>query len=212
MLKVGLTGRILNIAQYDEYRECLDVRWPAFIKDKLDAIPVLMPSAIDPASFITELGIGAVILTGGNNIGSISGCPEDVYRDHYEGKIIHAALNLGLPIIGVCRGMQMIATYFGQSVQCVSDHVSVNHNIKSSKTTKFSSLIDSLSPVNSYHDYKISGLPDGFEVLAYSEDGVIEAFMFEAKKVFGLMWHPERVALPIVQKRHAKLIKEMINA
>ena len=211
MLKIGLTGRIIYKTKYDEYRECLDVRWSAFVKNQLQALPVLIPSTIDPAFYIKQLQIHAIILTGGNNIGSISNCLEDIYRDNYETRKINESLKLGIPIIGVCRGMQMIATYFGQKIEPVSNHVAVKHNIKANKKDPFYEIISSLSPVNSYHDYKVSELPRNFHALAYSDDGVIEAFMWHAKKVFGLMWHPERVTSSNIQMKHGKFIKDMIN-
>lgn len=212
MLKIGLTGRIIYDSQHDEYRECLDVRWAAFVRNRMDALPCLIPSAIDPAVYINEVKISAVILTGGNDIGSISGRLQDVYRDQHETKIIDHSLKYGIPIIGVCRGMQMIATYFREEVKPVTNHTSVIHSIKANEKSRFSGIINNLSPVNSYHDFGVSKLPDDFETLAYSDDGVIEAFMLESKKVFGMMWHPERVLSPIDQIQHAKLIKDMINA
>ena len=212
MLKVGLTGRIIYNSQHDEYRECLDVRWAAFVRNCMGALPYLIPSAIDPASYIHEVKISAVILTGGNNVGSISGSRQDVYRDHHESKIIDHSLKLGIPIIGICRGMQMIATYFGQEVKPTPNHTSVTHSVKANEKTRFAGIINNLSPVNSYHDFGVSKVPVGFDALAYASDGVLEAFMSRAEKVYGLMWHPERVASPASQMRHAKLIKEMINA
>ena len=140
MLKVGLTGRIIYSSQHDEYRECLDVRWAAFVRNCMGALPYLIPSAIDPASYINEVKISAVILTGGNDIGSISGSRQDVYRDHHETKIIGHSLKLGIPIIGVCRGMQMIATYFGEEVKPVPNHTSVTHSIKQMRKLDFLAL------------------------------------------------------------------------
>jgi len=211
MLKVGLTGRIIYESQHAEYRECLDVRWAAFVRNCMGALPYLIPSAIDPASFINEVKVSAVILTGGNDIGSISGNPQDLYRDQHEAKIIDHSLKLGIPIIGVCRGMQMIATYFGEVVSPVSNHTSVTHIIKANEKSRFSGIINKLPPVNSYHDFGLSSVPRGFDALAYASDGVLEAFMSMTERVYGLMWHPERVESPASQMLHAKLINEMIN-
>ena len=78
-------------------------------------------------------------------------------------------------------------SYIFGEVKPVPNHTSVTHSIKANEKTRFSGIINNLSPVNSYHDFGVSKLPAGCDALAYATDSVLEAFMSSAEKVYGLM-------------------------
>lgn len=192
MYKIGITQRIDVEVNYGERRDCLDQRW-SDLALKLGHLPVPIPNiAAEKAStLIDALQINALILSGGNSIASLNtnaadSAPE---RDELENALISVALTKNLPIIGICRGMQVLNLYMGGGLQKVHGHVAVRHHINSIST-------EYLLPkeVNSYHNYGIpkSELADTLTPLAYDNEGNIEAFYRTDMSMLGIMWHPER--------------------
>ena len=117
-------------------------------------------------------------MSGGNDIG------EYVDRDATEELLYKWARNNEKPILGICRGMQMIGLLNDVELKKVSNHVNVKHLIISKRKQK--------KTRNSFHNYSLTKCPKGFEVLFTSEDGEIESIKHETKNIFGIMWHPER--------------------
>jgi len=124
---------------------------------------------------------GAVILSGGNDIGE---CPE---RDATERFLLSWAQRSALPVLGICRGMQMMAYWAGGTLIPVRQHVRTRHRLT------VSTAPDSWpEEVNSFHDWGLADCPPGFEVAARAEDGGIEAMTHASLRWEGWMWHPER--------------------
>ena len=121
------------------------------------------------------------MLSGGNDIGAF---PQ---RDATETYLLDWAARGRKPVLGICRGMQMMAVHGGGSLVPVTGHVRVYHD-----------LDDGGSPagwpcrVNSYHDFAIAESPPPYTVLARAADGTIEAFGHVDLPWEGWMWHPER--------------------
>jgi len=188
--KIGISLRVVQASNYDEKRDALSHDWPQFL-EKLDLIPVLIPNQIGNVSeFLDLVGIDGLILSGGDNIGDY---PQ---RDSTEKSILEYGIKKKLPIIGVCRGMQMINKHFGGSVVTSSDqkHVNKSHsvNIINSSTHK---ILESESViVNSFHNNIINSniLGQDLEPFAISSDKSIEGFYHKSLPVIGVMWHPER--------------------
>ena len=168
---------------YDEIRDAIDIRWYQLLS-ALDIQPLIMPAVIHKD--ITKLLINnilGIVLTGGNDIGS------NLKRDEMEAKLLSYAIQLEIPVIGYCRGMQMINNYYGGSLRKISGHISTRHHINShTDFFKFSKT------VNSFHSFGIDhdNLGNGLNVLATSDDGTIEAIAHQKHNVYGFMWHPER--------------------
>ena len=80
--------------------------------------------------------------------------------------------------------MQMLASWAGGSLRPVIGHVCTHH--------KLIGCGDRI--VNSFHNFCLEECPPGFEVLAVSEDGCIEAVKHKTLMWEGWMWHPEREA------------------
>ena len=104
-------------------------------------------------------------------------------RDEMEQRVFELALGHNIPVYGFCRGMQVIADYFGCELAEVQGHVAVRH--------KISGEMGSLE-VNSFHNQACYSLKKPLEVLAKTDDGVIEAICYREKHILGTMWHPER--------------------
>ncbi|MDA3892338.1 MAG: gamma-glutamyl-gamma-aminobutyrate hydrolase family protein [Salinivirgaceae bacterium] len=200
--RFGITMRITNADGYDEPRDTIAQDWStymtgAFPKSKFLFIPNIGKKAVD---FIKKWDINALIISGGDDIGVT---PE---RDITEIALIKHTIDANLPIIAVCRGMQMIHTYFdGKLINgdktFVEQHRAIPHNINFANTTR---------EVNSYHTNLINEdtLSKEFNILARcSLDKTIEAF--EGKNILAMMWHPERDIN--ISDWNKKLIEDFIN-
>jgi len=154
----------------------------------LGFIPILVPNTLvnfkSPGStektllqdFLINIQPIAIIFSGGNDLGSLP------VRDATELSILQYAMELRIPILGICRGMQLIASNYGIETKHVKNHVNVRDD-----------LIGELhGKVNSYHNYSISKCPDDFHVLAKASDGEIEAIKHVELPWEAWMWHPER--------------------
>lgn len=126
--------------------------------------------------------------------------------DLFEMEIIRRAHKAGKPVLGICRGEQVINVAFGgtlyQDIPSQTENV-IRHyqQADSSEYThtafiKKDSLLYSLCgtdsvPVNSYHHQSVKALGEGLKAAATAKDGIIEAIQNEDGTVLGIQWHPE---------------------
>ena len=147
-----------------------------------------------------------VILTGGeiknNDSKDNSG---QFNRDEFENNLINYCIEKKM-ILGICRGMQILNMFFGGELINLKNHSGKSHNIKNLSNNK-----DLPKRVNSFHDFGINKekLPKNFKIIATDENGTIEAFEDQDKKIFGIMWHPERNEE--FDTIDVKIIKEIFN-
>ncbi len=176
---VGLTMRV-DQHEY-ERRDSIDQRWIDFLK-ACDLIPFLIPNNDAYGSFILEnIPLAGIIFSGGNTLCSLGGdAPE---RDKTETTILEIANQKYLPLLGVCRGMQVILHHYDAELEETPNHVAVRHDIN---------WYGKKRNVNSYHKFGSKQLPKDFALLAQASDGVIEAIEHQKFPMRGIMWHPER--------------------
>ena len=96
------------------------------------------------------------------------------------------------PILGVCKGLQILNVYFGGSLyQDIKGHNDgIMHNVKVVKDSFVYDLYKEENiMVNSYHHQAIKELGSGLKPVAYSDEGYIEAF--SGDNVYAVQWHPE---------------------
>ena len=189
--KIGVSLRIVNAQNYEEERDALSHDWTSLLED-LGFISVHIPNTLKNLdSFLDEMNLDGIILSGGDNIG------ENKKRDETENKILNYALEKKIPIIGVCRGMQLINKYFGGklSIDNSTIHLAEKHNVDITHEN-FRTLFSSESfPVNTYHQnmIQVEGMGNGLKPFAiFGKDGSIEGFFHEEFYIIGVMWHPER--------------------
>ena len=186
--KIGISLRITNAQNYVEKRDSISHDWPVFL-EQLGFSPLLIPNTIsDIPTFLDEMKISGLILSGGDNIG------DDNVRDKTENMILDYAVSHNVPLIGICRGMQVINTFFGGKIQSTnnSEHVKNDHFVN---ITNHSLFKNELIQVNSFHHniITLSNLGKNLSTFAISKnDNTIEGLIHNELPIFGVMWHPER--------------------
>jgi len=178
---VAITQRVAVVPEYGERRDCLDQAWPRFIAT-CGLLPLPVPNVIDVAlALCGGSDLAGLVLTGGNDLAALGGdAPE---RDATENALIDAAEFRGLPILGVCRGMQLIQQRFAVPLQRVEGHVTRRQVIH---------VDGEPMEVNSYHRFAARESRAPLAVWAVATDGVIKAIRHTARPITGIMWHPER--------------------
>jgi putative glutamine amidotransferase len=189
---VGITQRVDKVESYDEYRDALDQRLIDWVAQS-GFVPVPIPNSlidIDSSDkhqpniddWLSAVKIDAILLSGGNDIGNIK------QRDLTEEYLLSWAEKNRKPVLGICRGMQMMGVYASGKLIKVEGHVKTRHKLQVIGGNK-KSFPDF---VNSYHNKALYKCPSVFEVLAESEDGCIEVIKHKELPWEGWMWHPER--------------------
>lgn len=195
MKTIAISMRITEAQNYFEERNSISFDLINLI-ETAGLVPLLVPNNLKNISeFLKQFNIDGVILSGGNNINpklyqSIDKL-EDVYdvRDDAEREILQYAINLELPILGICRGFHFLNVFFGGTIRNhIKGHVNKKHKLIST-SNEFDKII-----VNSYHNQGVidEGLGKSLIVQAKAEDGFIEAFENKDLKLLGVQWHPER--------------------
>jgi len=191
MKRVAITQRLVRVEDYNEIRTALNVRWTQLLLD-IDVTPMPIPFDLSLNSF-AGLGIDGIILSGGNDLSVHSNDELSILRDNHERCCIDYAIENSIPVLGVCRGMLMIAEYFESTFIRVERHVATKHSLDVIGDSVFKSILKKADSVNSFHNYAIDEPGEGLNKIAVaSEDGVLEAIEHSSHKIFGLMWHPER--------------------
>lgn len=191
MKKIVLTQRIVLNESYPEIREALDIRWAKLLKE-IGCLPIILPCEVDFRDYFETCSIDGIILTGGNNLYSLSDDPLSKKRDTFEKELITYAIQNKIPLLGICRGMQIIAEYFGSSLQKISGHVGTRHLLIPREDSLFYPYLKNITEVNSYHNYAIEFISDELSISAVDEVGCIKAVEHRSHRIFAQMWHSER--------------------
>ncbi len=198
MKQIAITQRVVRLEGREETCDRLDQNWTVLL-ETMGFTPIAIPNLIqDPAGYIDSFNVQGVVLSGGNNVESLltQGFPEvsDVFpdRDIVEGKLIDYCAEKNIPMIGVCRGLQMIVTHFGGKLHPIDGHVRQMHPVHFVDGNRLG--IQGEFEVNSFHDFgaSISDLPSELECSALGDNDTVEAVSHTQKNIHGIMWHPER--------------------
>ena len=174
---VAVSQRVDHSPERNETRDALDQSLAAFVAI-CGHVPVPVPNALGEArrEWLAMVHPEAIVLSGGNDIGQ---CRE---RDLTESLLLDYASRHHRPLLGICRGMQMMAHWAGIGLRPVHGHTRTRHRLCGEITGE----------ANSYHGFSLTACPDCFRVLAESEDGEIEAIRHLSLPWEGWMWHPDR--------------------
>lgn len=182
---------ICNIIQRRFYSKCVE---------NFGGVPLI--AAFSGTEELAEMCSG-LILSGGTDIAPFffgekiesSKLSIDHERDDYELLLMDAFYKKKKPVLGICRGIQVINVYFGGTIfQDIGDiHNETFHNIKICTNSILESILGNECLVNSYHHQTIKTLGKDLIVSAVSDDSVVEGIEHRNGSVIGVQWHPERM-------------------
>lgn len=184
---------------------------------KAGGIPFIIPPFENTDIMISLLdSLDGLLLTGGGDINPLFLHEEPVkelhninpYRDRQELLLTRLAANRQIPILGICRGMQIMNVALGGSIyQDIHvqmegtrikhsqdmDRAFASHTIRIEEGSLLARIMKTTSlPVNSFHHQAVNEAAPGFRISARATDNVAEAIeSTEYKSMLGVQWHPE---------------------
>ena len=181
-------------------------------------LPLLVPYVTDSEAIFEYVSLSdGILFTGGADIDpSIYGempSPDlgkiQKRRDELEMRIFAEAIKTRVPILGICRGMQMINVALGGTLfqdipteyetpikhKQLEGELEPSHSVNILEGTPLASLIGGEKMrANSFHHQAIKRLGEGLCVMARADDGMIEAVYLDEKRYLrAYQWHPERL-------------------
>ena len=221
---------------YDEEKRGLWMR-PGYL-DVLyacGAIPLVLPFDSDKVDIEQILSIcDGLLLTGGPDIDPAlygqeryEACdkPQHV-RDELEYRLIEKALDEDIPLLGICRGSQILNVYLGGTLyrDIATDlEAPMNHRMVPPYETPCHKVIldegeplqallkTSTLPVNSIHHQAIHKIAPELVQLAHAHDGICEGIWMPGKRfVWGVQWHPEWIW--DVDPRQQQIVQHFVDA
>lgn len=188
-------------------------------------LPVVLPlgDPKDAEDYIS--GVDGLLLSGGQGVTPILYGEEplaevaetDIYRDEFEIALIKAAQKVGKPVIGICRGMQIINVALGGTLyqdiykqagatekhnQYPTSWEIPTHHVTTTEDSWLNRILGERFAVNSFHHQGLHEPGRNLKVIARSDDKVAEAVESDDGKIIGVEFHPEmmREAHPEFQK------------
>ncbi len=175
----------------------------------------------------------ALLLAGGGDVeparyGGERGRDVDAERDAFEVGLVREALARDLPLLGVCRGIQLLNVVFGGTLQDLREAPALarTHGITARSLAAHAVALEPGSllhlmglhlidegelRVNSFHGQAVARVGSGLRVAARAPDGVVEAVEVEgARFAIGVQWHPELMTLsdPLAQRLFDRFLEE----
>ena len=123
----------------------------------------------------------------------LSGGPKSVYDDGAPA-VEEALFDLGIPVLGICYGMQLLARHFGGNVVPTGKREYGHADLVSQNTPGplFDGFfIDGKSPVWMSHGDHVEKIPDGFEIIAQTDNAPVAAIQNVDRNLYGVQFHPE---------------------
>lgn len=184
-VRLALTMRVTEAPGHAERRDALAQDWGRFLAVTLPGAAWLpMPNAGDDAVRLADaFAVNGLVLTGGDDWGVFS------ERDATEAALFRWAMARDIPVLGVCRGAQVINRMLGGSARVTDGavHAGTRHPLTERQDW-------TPEDVNSYHRLVLDRdmLAPGLVSDALAPDGTVEAFHLPGRRVVGVLWHPER--------------------
>lgn len=218
---------VIGISSYTENGSCrVNMTYVNSVR-MAGGVPLVIPLTDDDAQIEAVLAaVDGIIMTGGEDFDPLKWFGEEPVRglgevvperDAYDVKLVRAAVAKGIPVLGICRGEQLLAVAFGGTLwQDIPSQVSSSfvkhrqspttgtvgtHSIRIEKGSLLEQVLgEQQAVVNSFHHQAIKDVPKGLKVVATAADGIIEAversgriegFQDGGAMILGVQFHPE---------------------
>lgn len=216
---IGLPGRRKVSSQIEGFPSTLDhLDVDMYLADyarsilRAGGLPIHLPLDADPVDY---LGIcDGLLFTGGADLNPESYSEPNTasafeqVRDDYELALLGAALDLETPVLGICRGLQLLNVQAGGSLhQDIPEHARYDvspdtrtHSVAIEPASRLNLMFGSSLNVNSLHHQTVDTVGTDLSVVARAEDGTVEALEMVGRDVIAVQWHPE-----MLDPEHAKV-------
>ncbi|WAX80909.1 gamma-glutamyl-gamma-aminobutyrate hydrolase family protein [Streptomyces sp. KMM 9044] len=212
-----MTARpLIGISTYEES----GVRWGAWQMDaallpigyprlvqRAGGLAAMLPPDAPEQAAATVARLDGLVVAGGADVEPVrygaepdprTG-PPDRARDTWELALIRAALDRRVPLLGICRGLQLLNVALGGTlVQHLDGHRGVlpgvfgRHPVKPVPGTRYADAVPEETSVPAFHHQAVDRLGEGLVPSAYAADGTVEAVELPTGAwVLGVQWHPE---------------------
>lgn len=205
--------------------------------ERAGGIPLVLPLHVENTEAMLDVLDGIVFSGGGDINPTLFGQEHheslsymDDERDTFEMALMKAAFERDMPILAICRGVQVMNVERGGTlVQDIPSQTDsrTEHNQRAAKVGEHeifqqatvlegaNPLVDAMGTgevnINSFHHQALGEIPDSLEVLATSDDGIIEAVYAPGQTyAVGTQWHPERLAAE--HGEHQELFNQLVAA
>ncbi|QNP73708.1 gamma-glutamyl-gamma-aminobutyrate hydrolase family protein [Streptomyces roseirectus] len=182
----------------------LPVGYPRLVQ-RAGGIAAMLPPDAPSRAAATVARLDALVVSGGPDVDpALYGAephprtdPPARERDGWETALIDAALSAGVPLLGICRGMQLLNVVLGGTlVQHMDGHVKApgvfgQHTVTPVPGTRYASLVPEPASVPTYHHQAVDRVAPGLVASAHAEDGTVEAVERSEGWTLGVQWHPE---------------------
>lgn len=212
---IGVTGRRSSaerLAVEPRYRHLeFDMHYSDFPTrlSSEGALVVQIPYEASGIDLIERLD--GIVISGGQDVHpetlGIDAAPtdpdSDPRRDAYEIELISGAVELGTPLLGVCRGMQMLNVALGGTLVPDLPTIDINHKspglgiaeethpVRIATDSTVFEMYGAHVEVNSLHHQSVDRLGPGLTPSGWAPDGVVEAVEMRGRPIVGVQWHPE---------------------
>ncbi len=212
---IGLPGRRKTGAQVVDWPDALaELEFDLYIVDYSRAVlaagglPIHVPADVEPADILAILD--GLLLTGGADLDpdlygeepETNDFPPEPERDAFELAMLSGACDVSLPVLGICRGLQLLNVAAGGSLhQHVESHAGFDrppdtelHHVDFAADTVLHGLYGDRRTVNSLHHQTVKDLGADLVVSATASDGTVEGVEHPELPVVAVQWHPEMMS------------------
>ncbi len=214
--RVGLTT-YREIARWGVWNEPADLLPATYAQAVTDAggVALLLPSPVtdlDSAADAVLDSVDGLLLAGGADVDPAAYAqprltatgPARPERDAWEISLAQKAIARRIPVLGVCRGMQVLNTALGGTLiqhlpdvvggdaHCPTVGVHGRHDVDLAPASRLAALVGPRAVVATYHHQAVDRLGTGLVATGWADDGIVEAVETDGPEwVVGVQWHPE---------------------